>query len=87
MSIFSPQMNLVKRYIMNFNYWAVLGCQGCTEKNPTCHKYATFQATITCFHYNGAFTVASFILISILLNFSFLYVLVFLKNARTSPFF
>ena len=59
------------------------GLQG--EKNPTCHKYATFQATITCFHYNGAFTVASFILISILLNFSFLYVLVFLKNARTSP--
>ena len=24
-------------------FWAVMGSRGCREKNPNCHKYATFE--------------------------------------------
>ena len=29
--------------------WAVLGSWGCREKNPNCHKYATFEVSLLCF--------------------------------------
>ena len=43
----------VLRHISNMNFlsWAVLGSRGCREKkNPHCHKYATFEASFSCFH-------------------------------------
>ena len=30
-------------YKSDFQFWAVLGSQGCRKKNPNCHRYATFD--------------------------------------------
>ena len=34
---------------MNFHSWAVLGSRGCRERNPNCHKYATFKDSYSMF--------------------------------------
>mgnify|MGYP001194092638 CR=1 FL=1 len=35
---------------MNFQFWAVLGSQGCREKkDPNLHKYATFEGSFFLF--------------------------------------
>jgi hypothetical protein len=34
---------------MNFQFGAVWGSQGCREKNPNCHKYATFDGSLSMF--------------------------------------
>ena len=28
---------------MNFQFWAVLGSRAAENRNPNCHKYATFK--------------------------------------------
>ena len=42
---------LIHIFNMNFQFWAVLGSEGCRErkKNPNCPKYGTFRGSFFMF--------------------------------------